>query len=77
MRVRPAALVLIDGRFAVEAKTIARCIYENSYWVGAVVKEGDRFRSAMVNHEMRHKRMRAQTIFQTASEFRGSDTDSG
>ena len=68
-----AVLALTSGGFVVEAKTIARCCYENSYWVGALVKERDKFRSAMVQHEMKHKRMRAQTIFHSAQEFRGSE----
>lgn len=68
-----ATLSLIDGNYIVEAKTISRCVYENSYWVGALVREGDAFREAMVHHEMKHKRMRAKTIFETAEEFRGSE----
>lgn len=62
-----AALALVEGGFIVEAKTIARCCFENSYWVGALVKEGNKFRTSMVKHEMKHKRMRAQTIFSTTA----------
>jgi hypothetical protein len=40
-----AAIALTDGGFIVEAKVIARCCFENSYWVGALVKEGDKFRT--------------------------------
>ena len=60
-----ATIALVEGGFIVEAKVIARCCFENSYWVGALVKEGDKFRASMVHHEMKHKRMRAQTIFST------------
>lgn len=66
-----AALALVNGGFVVEAKTIARCCFENSYWIGALVKEGDKFRSAMVNHEMKHKRMRAQTLFASTGGLSG------
>jgi hypothetical protein len=62
-----AALALVEGGFIVEAKTIARCCFENSYWVGALVKEGNKFRTSMVQHEMKHKRMRAQTLFSTTT----------
>jgi len=62
-----AAIALTEGGFIVEAKVIARCCFENSYWVGALVKEGDKFRTSMVQHEMKHKRMRAQTIFSTTA----------
>jgi hypothetical protein len=70
-----AALTLVDGGLIVEAKIIARCCFENSYWVGALVKEGDKFRTAMVHHEMKHKRMRAQTIFATAEGLKGDIRD--
>jgi hypothetical protein len=62
-----AAIALTEGGFIVEAKVIARCCFENSYWVGALVREGDKFRTSMVQHEMKHKRMRAQTIFSTTA----------
>jgi hypothetical protein len=62
-----AAVALTEDGFIVEAKVIARCCFENSYWVGALVKEGERFRTSMVQHEMKHKRMRAQTIFSTTA----------
>ena len=62
-----AAIALTEGGFIVEAKVIARCCFENSYWVGALVKEGDKFRTSMVQHEMKHKRMRARTIFSTTA----------
>jgi uncharacterized protein DUF5677 len=60
-----AAIALTEGDFIVESKVIARCCFENMYWVGALLKEGDKFRASMVQHEMKHKRMRAQTIFST------------
>ena len=34
-----ASLLLANGGLVVEAKTIARSCYENSYWVGALVRE--------------------------------------
>jgi hypothetical protein len=66
-----AAIALTEGGFIVEAKVIARCCFENSYWVGALVKEGDKFRTSMVQHEMKHKRMRAQTIYSTTATTTG------
>jgi hypothetical protein len=66
-----AAIALTERGFIVEAKVIARCCFENSYWVGALVKEGDKFRTSMVQHEMKHKRMRAQTIFSTTAKTGG------
>ncbi len=62
-----AAIALAEGNFVVEAKVIARCCLENSYWIGALIKEGDKFRLSMVQHEMKHKRMRAREIFSTTA----------
>jgi Family of unknown function (DUF5677) len=70
-----AAIALTEGGFVVEAKVIARCCFENSYWVGALVKEGDKFRTSMVQHEMKHKRMRAQTIFSTTGGLKSDISD--
>ena len=70
-----AAIALTEGGLIVEAKVIARCCFENSYWVGALVKEGDKFRASMVQHEMKHKRMRAQTIFSTTGGLEGEIGD--
>lgn len=66
-----AAIALSESGFIVEAKVVARCCFENSYWVGALVCEGDKFRTSMVQHEMKHKRMRAQTIFSTTAKADG------
>jgi hypothetical protein len=70
-----SAIALAESGFIVEAKVIARCCFENSYWVGALVKEGDKFRISMVHHEMKHKRMRAQIIFSTTEGLKGDIGD--
>ena len=57
-----AAILLANSGFIVEAKVVTRCCFENSYWIGALLREGDKFRSSMVQHEIKHKRMRAQTL---------------
>jgi len=71
------AIALTEGGFVVEAKVIARCCFENSYWVGALLKEGDKFRTSMVQHEIKHRRMRAQTIFSTTATTGGLKSDVG
>jgi hypothetical protein len=70
-----AALVLVESGLVVQAKVIARCCFENSYWVGALLKEGAKFRESMVHHEMKHKRMRAQTIFSATKGLKGKIGD--
>jgi hypothetical protein len=54
-----------EGGSIVEAKVIARCCLENSYWVRALANQGDKFLSSMGHHEMKHKRTGAKTIFST------------
>jgi hypothetical protein len=65
-----AALLLGSNGLVVEANTMARCCYENQFWVGALVRDREKFRSSMLHHEMKHKRMRAQTLFSTARGLR-------
>jgi hypothetical protein len=54
-----------EGGSIVEAKVIARCCLDNSYWVRALLNQGDKVLSSMGHHEMKHKRMGAKTIFST------------
>ncbi len=60
-----ATLSLLRENQIVEARTIARNCYENQYWVLGLLKDGEKFRSEMVAHEMRHKRERMQFLFDT------------
>jgi hypothetical protein len=59
------ALIMLREDLIVEARVLARCCYENHYWVLGLLKDGEKFRSEMVQHEMKHKRMRMQTLFET------------
>lgn len=70
-----ASIALTEAALIVDAKVIARCCFENWYWVGALVIEGDKLRTLMIQHEMKHKRMRAQTIFGTTSGLKGEIGD--
>ena len=65
----------MQGGYIDEAKVIGRCCFENWYWIGALAKEGDKFRTSMVQHEMKHKRMRAQTVFATTGGMKGEAGD--
>lgn len=58
-----ASLLLIENGSIVEARTIARCCYENQFWAQQLTVEGSKFIDEMVGHEMKHKRLRAQTMF--------------
>jgi hypothetical protein len=57
-------LVLLREKRIVEARTITRCCYEDHLWVNGLVRGGKKFRSEMVHHEMKHKRITMKTIAQ-------------
>jgi hypothetical protein len=59
------ALIMIDNSCIVEARILSRCCYENQYWIMALNNDGEKFRGEMVQHEMKHKRMRMQTLFES------------
>jgi hypothetical protein len=58
-----AALLLLREKQIVEARTIARCCYENSLWVLGLVKGGQKFKNEIIGHDMKHKRITLQTVF--------------
>ena len=63
------ALILLREKRIVEARTLARSCYENQFWVLGLVKEGEKFRRAMLHDAMRHKTEHAQTIFDIKAEL--------
>src|SRR5258707_5635714 len=42
-----AAVLLLDNGHVVEARAMARCCYENLFWIAALTKKGDEFVKAM------------------------------
>jgi hypothetical protein len=57
-------LVLLREKRIVEARTITRCCYEDHLWILGLIRGGTKFRSEMLHHEMKHKRITMQTIAQ-------------
>lgn len=48
-----ALRVLIENEFVVEARTLARCCYENLFWLGGLTAKGDEFvKQMMDDHEL-------------------------
>ena len=64
-----AALILLDARQIVEARTIARCCLENLYWIVGIAEDGDKFVKRMRDDELNHKRAIGQAIFAGAYTF--------
>lgn len=58
-----AALILLDARQIVEARTITRCCLENLYWVIGLAEDGDKFVKQMRDDELSHRRTIGQAIF--------------
>src|ERR1700730_1543360 len=58
------SVILIAEKRIVEARTIARCCFENQYWAAALIEEGEKFTRKMVDDEMKHRTARGQLIFQ-------------
>src|SRR5690554_6227047 len=58
-----AALLLVDGKSIVEARTIARSCLENLYWTVGLLEEGESFVRKMRDDEMSHRRAQGQSIF--------------
>jgi hypothetical protein len=63
------ALLLLDAKRIVEARTIARSCLENFYWTVGLTEEGEVFVRKMRDDEMSHRRAQGQSIFSNDIEF--------
>jgi Family of unknown function (DUF5677) len=57
------AILLLDAKRVVEARTITRCVFENLYWIVGLAEERDAFVRKMGDDEMSHRRAQGQNIF--------------
>jgi len=62
-----AANLLLDEGQIVEARTIARCCYENLFWIAALANKGDEFVKAMETDDARSRKTRAKNLLDWAS----------
>lgn len=58
------AILLLQEKHIVEARTITRCCYENSYWLGRLVDEGEAFVREMMDDDVSHRKNRGEFIFE-------------
>src|SRR5690349_8748045 len=56
-------LVLLREKRIVEARTIARCCYENMYWVVGLAEEAEAFVRQMKHDEMSRRKRQGQFLF--------------
>jgi len=59
------AVLLLEARRIVEARTITRCSFENLYWTVGLAEEGEAFVHKMRDDEMTHRKALGQSIFTT------------
>jgi hypothetical protein len=60
---RRSVMLLLREKHIVEARTIARCCYENLYWIVGLAEEGEAFVLKMRDDEMTHRKQRGQFMF--------------
>lgn len=70
-----ATLLLVDAKRVVEARTIARCVFENLYWVVGLAEEGQAFVRKMRDDDMSHSRARGQEIFSAGIDLDAAVSD--
>jgi hypothetical protein len=58
------AMVLLDSKLIVEARTVARCCVENYFWIGGLVYQGDEFVKQMRHDALSQRQATHQVIFQ-------------
>ena len=68
---------LVKGGYIVEARTIARCCYENSFWVQGLIAGGDAFVLEMRRDEAASFRSRMETIFTTVGKLEDQKKEDG
>ena len=61
-------LLLLSERRVVDARILVRCSLENLFWVAALMADGPRFEKAMIDDDMRHRRMRGENLLRVGLE---------
>lgn len=68
-------VVLLREELLVEARTLARCCYENLLWADAIRNRGDAFIDEMIEDEMGNRKSLGELILRLRSD-KGDGTDS-
>jgi Family of unknown function (DUF5677) len=55
-------IFLLGNDLVLEARILARCCYENSFWIAALVQDGDKFAAKMRRDDVRSRRSRSEQI---------------
>lgn len=62
-------LIMVREGRVVEARVLARCCFENQFWIGGLASDGQAFRSAMLHDEMKKRQTRGEMLFKLNSEM--------
>ena len=65
------ALLLLEAKRVVEARTITRCCLENFYWTVGLAEKGEDFVRKMRDDELSHRKVQGQSIFATQVQLEG------
>jgi hypothetical protein len=64
-----ATVILLRNGCIVEARTVTRCCFENSLFVAALARDGEKFVQDMKNHELSMRKSRGELLMRdTANE---------
>jgi hypothetical protein len=58
-------LIMTREKRTVEARVLARCILENQFWTAGFAEDPDKFRQAMISHDLNKKGSSGQLLFET------------
>jgi len=63
-----ATTILLRNDCIVEARTITRCCFENSLFVAALARDGERFVQDMKNHELSTRKARGEALMRDTAD---------
>lgn len=55
-------LLMAERGMVVEARTLFRCCFENAFWLGALLKDGDKFISDIMGDEVASTKSKARWV---------------
>ena len=66
-----ATIILLRSGCFVEARTITRCCFENSLFVAALARDGEKFVQDMKNHELSMRKARGEALMRDTADQPG------
>lgn len=57
-------LTMVREQQIVEARTLARCIHENFFWMAGFARDPEKFRQTLIDDDTKRKSLQAKTLFE-------------